>query len=156
GGAQPPPPRPRPAHRRAGGVGPRSPQGSRRDPGADLRAGALHARRRNAVAARPRRRPPRAGIPRRRDRGIITLCGRLSCAALLLGLFVAASAGQDAPPIQGAAERKKALLEGTHVFRRLLHDRGFTPLTSFGDLRDDPKQSVVIIFGDLDLIEGIP
>ena len=72
-------------------------------------------------------------------------CRRVSCAALLLGLFVAASAGQDAPPVQGTAERRKALLEGTHVFRRLLHERDCEPLRSFDALAEDPGRSILIL-----------
>src|SRR5262249_26880893 len=73
-------------------------------------------------------------------------------AALLLGLFVCAGAAQE-PLLEGRAERKKALLEGTHVFRRLLHDAGCTPLENFEALgSEDPKDVVLIILGDLDRI----
>lgn len=75
-------------------------------------------------------------------------------AASLLALFVTTSVAQE-PAIQGTAERRKALLEGTHVFRRILHDSGCTALESFEQLSEDPTRTILIIFGDLDRIEEV-
>jgi hypothetical protein len=77
------------------------------------------------------------------------------CAALLSSLFVTASAAQDAQ-LPVPAERKKALLEGTHVFRRILYDNDCTALKSFDELKDDPSKSILIVFGDLDRITDVP
>src|SRR5271154_2931094 len=74
-------------------------------------------------------------------------------AAFLTGLASLAPAqGND---IAGVKARRKALLEGTHVFRRILHDNDFSPLSDFASLAENPKQSVVVVLGDLDRIQEI-
>ena len=54
-------------------------------------------------------------------------------AGFLVGLACVASAQETDTAV--AKARRKALLEGTHVFRRILHEKGFTPLTSFAGAR---------------------
>src|SRR5262249_41690504 len=45
--------------------------------------------------------------------------------------------------------------DGTHVFRRLLQDRGFKPLKSFKEIRE-ANRTLVIMLGDLDVLGMIP
>src|SRR5205814_44137 len=52
--------------------------------------------------------------------------------------------------------RRKAILEGTHAFRRVLFDRGLTPLESFDSLVDEPRRNILIVLGDLEVINRIP
>jgi hypothetical protein len=81
---------------------------------------------------------------------------RALCAALLLAFWAGASAAQD-EALQGQAERKKALLEGTHVFRRLLHEKDCTAIDGFDELKnEDPEKTVIIIFGNLDHVKDVP
>jgi hypothetical protein len=55
-------------------------------------------------------------------------------------------------------ERRKALLEGTHVFRRILHDHGMTALEGFDDelLVNSPEKCLVVVLGDLDQLRYLP
>src|SRR5262249_21865979 len=72
-------------------------------------------------------------------------------AALLLAFCATTSAAQE-EALQGQAERQKALLEGTHVVPRLPHEniKDCTALDDSKQLNDDPKRTVLIVFGDLD------
>jgi hypothetical protein len=69
-------------------------------------------------------------------------------AALLL-LIAATSAPAQSKP-------SPAFLEGTEVFRRILFDRKFTPLHTFNDLNRDPQHSILIVFGDADVLTQVP
>ncbi len=53
-------------------------------------------------------------------------------------------------------QRRKALFEGTHVFRRILHDEKLTPLERFDDLNDAPGKTILILLGDLDQLTRVP
>src|SRR5436853_7273652 len=53
-------------------------------------------------------------------------------------------------------QRRKVLLEGTHVFRRILHDQELKPLESFDDLKDAPEQTILVLLGDLDQLTRMP
>lgn len=54
------------------------------------------------------------------------------------------------------AERRKALLEGTQVLRRILHDDQFTALESLDDLKTEPSKTLLIVLGDLDILGRLP
>jgi hypothetical protein len=56
-----------------------------------------------------------------------------------------------AQPIDNAKARRE-LLEGTDLFRRILHDKGCKPLKNFLELESDAKHSIFIVLGDLDSI----
>jgi hypothetical protein len=67
----------------------------------------------------------------------------------VLALLAALSLG----PPAGAQETSAADALGrfafqTHVFRRLLFDQGLRPLSSFGELGQDPANSVLIVLGN--------
>jgi len=58
------------------------------------------------------------------------------------------------PPAPAQQQLSQAFLEGTHVFRRILKDMHFSPVTSWGDLSSQPrtkenlKQTIIIFHGD--------
>jgi hypothetical protein len=72
---------------------------------------------------------------------------------LWLAGWISLASAQD--PLQLEA-RRKAILEGTHVFRRILHDEGFTALQRLEDLSEAPERSLLILFGDLEDLRNIP
>jgi hypothetical protein len=51
--------------------------------------------------------------------------------------------------------RRRALLEGTELFRRILCDKKCDPLAKFEDLDDDPKQSILVVLGDANEIRNV-
>jgi hypothetical protein len=71
--------------------------------------------------------------------------------ACLLLSMPAAGAAQDTP-----AQRRKAVLEGTHVFRRILYDHRLEPLNDFDSLADDPSRTLLVVLGNLDAIANVP
>jgi hypothetical protein len=71
--------------------------------------------------------------------------------ACLLLTLPAAGPAQDTP-----AQRRKAVLEGTHVFRRILYDHHLEPLKDFASLDDDPASTILIVLGNLDQITRVP
>src|SRR5947209_2571980 len=75
-------------------------------------------------------------------------------AVLLAVLCVAA----PCPAQEGerAQERRKALLAGTHVFRRILHDHNLSPLHGFKELEPDPRRCILIVLGDLSWLADAP
>lgn len=81
----------------------------------------------------------------------MTCSWRVSLLAGLLALAPAALRGQEeeaaVKPSQGT---------GTHVFRRVLHEMGFTPLHSFQPLSQSPEESILVVLGDLDWLRGMP
>jgi hypothetical protein len=74
--------------------------------------------------------------------------------ALLAALLVVASAGPVVAQIT-PAQRRKALMEGTHVFRRILYDEGFKALKSYDSLTEAPKKTLLVVLGDLDKLDNI-
>jgi hypothetical protein len=74
-------------------------------------------------------------------------------AALLLLPSFARSQEQGKEP-----DRRKALLEGTHVFRRILYDHGLTALNGFDDemLASAPRRCLLVVLGDLDQLQSVP
>src|SRR4051794_2173999 len=67
-------------------------------------------------------------------------------ASLLLAL--PHSAAQTPPETVSGPRTSLAFHNGTHAFRRILHDRGLKPLTSFADLEQAPQRSILIVYGD--------
>ena len=53
-------------------------------------------------------------------------------------------------------DKRRALLEGTELFRRILFDRDCTPLKDFKDLVDKPERCIVIVLGDANAIRKVP
>src|SRR5437763_13410952 len=53
-------------------------------------------------------------------------------------------------------QRRKALFEGTHVFRRILHDQELKPLASFRELNEAPEKTILVLLGNLDDLLQIP
>lgn len=68
--------------------------------------------------------------------------------AALVGLVVSTQ-------VHAQETRSAAIAEGTHIFRRILHDRGFVPLKSREDF-SEPASNLIVVFGDLDAIESVP
>ena len=61
-----------------------------------------------------------------------------------------------AVPIAPAETNPLAAFQvGTEVFRRILHDRGFTPLDSFDQLGDHAEQKILIVFGAADRLTEV-
>lgn len=77
----------------------------------------------------------------------------LLLAGLALLLAAPAPAQDDPPPL---AERRREVREGTHVFRRLLADAELRPLRAFGDLATEPSKTVLIVLGDLEVLDKVP
>lgn len=75
---------------------------------------------------------------------------RAAALAALLLACASANAQQQNP------DRKKALLEGTHVFRRILHDHDCSPLQGFDELDAKPEDTVLIVLGGLDRLLDVP
>lgn len=91
--------------------------------------------------------PPRAIFPFASSQfGSLHL---LFAAVLFLALFSPVHA-QEEP--QTRDDRRQALLDGTHVLRRILFDHGVRPLEDVAALRDDPSRTILIVLGDLDLL----
>src|SRR5262245_37482914 len=84
---------------------------------------------------------------------------RLRCAltALLAALLLAPSFARSQEPKKDE-NRRKALLEGTHVFRRILYDHGLTALDGFDaeTLHEEPGRCLVVVLGDLDPLRDVP
>jgi hypothetical protein len=76
------------------------------------------------------------------------LAGLSAC--LLLSL-AAPMPAQDTPQ-----QRRKAVLEGTHVFRRILYDNDLEALKDFPDLSDRPERTILVVLGKLDRIVEVP
>src|SRR4051812_34454096 len=76
-------------------------------------------------------------------RALLALC--VLCAGVTLA---------QEPPIT-AEGRRKALLEGTHVFRRILHDHGFEAVKSLADVKE-PGRTLLVALGNLDVLDGLP
>jgi hypothetical protein len=64
-----------------------------------------------------------------------------------LPVFLAALAVLALAAVPAAGARGPSL-EGTEVFRRILFDSGFTPLTDFGPLGDNPGDTILILLGE--------
>jgi hypothetical protein len=73
----------------------------------------------------------------------------LLAAGLLLLIAAPAAPAQTKQPYA-------AFLEGTEVFRRILHERQFDALHSFGDLTDDPEHTILIVFGVAEKLTEVP
>jgi hypothetical protein len=78
-----------------------------------------------------------------------------SCAPI--AVFAVAAALAVATPAQ-AQDDAQSFLQGTHVFRFALgpHEGKFTPLNSLKDLSTDPKQSILVVFGDTRILDAVP
>src|SRR5262245_58669677 len=75
-------------------------------------------------------------------------------AVAVLALCAGLSAAQE-PLTQEA--RRKALLEGTHVFRRILHDHNIEQgLESIDDVSAEPGRTLLIVLGDLNVLTKVP
>ncbi|MBY0230137.1 MAG: hypothetical protein K2W96_12720, partial [Gemmataceae bacterium] len=74
-------------------------------------------------------------------------------AAFLLLLLAGLASAQEA---EGPAARTKALQEGTHYFRRILHDHEFKPLEEMDDLAKEPKRTLLVALGNLEVLDRIP
>src|SRR4051794_41045065 len=78
-------------------------------------------------------------------------------AALLVLLAFPCLSLYGQPPGQNRDERSKALLEGTHVFRRILHEADIAPLKSWDELvQAGPKRTLLVVLGDLDVLAQVP
>ncbi len=53
---------------------------------------------------------------------------------------------------EAKAARRKAILEGTEAFRRLLFDEQLTALDDWSDLEEKPETKILIVLGDLDVL----
>jgi hypothetical protein len=75
-------------------------------------------------------------------------------AVAVLALCAGLSAAQE-PLTQEA--RRKALLEGTHVFRRILHDHKFEQgLEAIDDVSAEPGRTLLVVLGDLNVLTKVP
>lgn len=76
---------------------------------------------------------------------------------VLLAALVAWLAAPTGPlqAQQTPEQRRKALLEGTHVFRRILYDHNFKALDDFDELNREPQNTLLIVLGDLDQLSRI-
>jgi hypothetical protein len=81
----------------------------------------------------------------------MSVLARRAILAWLLLLAASTTQAQETPK-----ERRKAVLEGTHVFRRILYDHNLTALGSFRELSEDPKSTILIVLGNLDRITEVP
>jgi hypothetical protein len=79
---------------------------------------------------------------KRLSQGVSTLLA-LAC---LLTAAPAAPAQQERLPIE----------EGTHLFRRVLHDLGLEPLENLEQLTDAPENKLLIILGETDVLDRLP
>ncbi|HJT77255.1 MAG TPA: DUF4350 domain-containing protein, partial [Gemmataceae bacterium] len=80
--------------------------------------------------------------PRRRP--VAALAGLLALVALV-GLSPRSPAKPGAVPFG----------QGTHAFRRILHDLQLEPLKTVADL-DDPPHTLLIVLGDTDILDRVP
>jgi hypothetical protein len=79
----------------------------------------------------------------------------LAALATLVATLGAAAPG----PAQEAGNpsgRRAAVMEGTHVFRRILFDFPFQPLAGFDELRANPGQTILIVLGRADRLREVP
>ncbi len=53
-------------------------------------------------------------------------------------------------------ERRRALLEGTELFRRILFDKNCESLQDYKDLIDNPDRCILIVLGDANVIRNVP
>ncbi len=81
------------------------------------------------------------------------MTARAPLAMLALCCAVVGAAAQEMPSKEA---RGKALREGTHIFRRILHDDGFTALNGYDDLRRDPGTTLLVVLGNLEDLKSIP
>jgi hypothetical protein len=87
--------------------------------------------------------------------------GRTVLLAFVFFCFSFLSAQEpEQKPIEAVPEtakmRRKALLEGTHVFRRILFDSQMTPLNSLAELVAEPKRSILVVLGNLEDLKNVP
>lgn len=47
------------------------------------------------------------------------------------------------------------LARDTHIFRRLFHNRGCTPTVDFRELENNPRETVLVILGDMTILRSI-
>jgi hypothetical protein len=69
---------------------------------------------------------------------------------LLLVAPAFAQRGETSP------QRRKELLEGTHVFRRILFDQKLEALDNFGALAEEQRRTILIMLGNLDRLGEVP
>jgi hypothetical protein len=71
---------------------------------------------------------------------------------LLLLLAASRAAGQG----ETRAERRRELIEGTHVLRRILHDHDITtPLERYEQLAENPGETILVALGDLGVLSRV-
>jgi hypothetical protein len=75
--------------------------------------------------------------------------------SLTLALVCAATLQAQPPQRENREERRRALLDGTHVLRRILHDHGFEPLDEAASLADAPERSLLVVLGNLDSLTQV-
>ncbi len=72
----------------------------------------------------------------------------------LLAAVLATAAAAQEPETKD--ERRRALFDGTHVLRRILHDHGFTSLDGLDERDLDPGRTLLVALGDLSVLDGVP
>jgi hypothetical protein len=83
----------------------------------------------------------------------MSLPSRLTGGLAVLLLFTAAAPASA----QDAHEQRKAFAEGTHVFRRILFNKGFRQgVADFRNLEGDERNCIVIFLGDLSRLNELP
>src|SRR5262249_43159404 len=90
---------------------------------------------------------PRPGRPWHRAGGAL---------AALCGLFLTFAAPAHAQQAGKSGDRRAGVMEGTHVFRRILFDFPFQPLAGFDELRAHPEQTILIVLGRADRLREVP
>lgn len=91
-----------------------------------------------------------------------TASGRLRRAGWLLAVFcclvplASGQEGDEEPSSTRRADRRKALLEGTHVLRRILFDNGLRPLEEYDALADEPRRTLLVVLGELNVLSQVP
>jgi hypothetical protein len=78
---------------------------------------------------------------------------RLAAKLAVLSLCIAQASAQELGPLE---QRRKEMREGTHVFRRILHDAGYTPLKGYADLPEKPGATLLVVLGDLEGLRFVP
>lgn len=73
---------------------------------------------------------------------------------ILLGTLASSLAAQDLDPDK--AVRRRDLLEGTHLMRRILFDHEFEALDDYNALADKPEQTLLVVLGDLQVLDQVP
>jgi hypothetical protein len=72
-------------------------------------------------------------------------------------LMLLAAALLAASPLSAAAQEGSPLpFDGTHAFRRMLHNLGMKPLAGDIDLVSDPAHSLLIFLGEGDCLQNLP